>query len=64
MRASYFALKNASTDHAVCVVDAAGSAVARFTERGDGPVVNALLDAGMTLAVITVITVITGGSRG
>jgi transposase len=68
----------ASTDHAVCVVDASGKAVARFTvehtaaglaelvrrlgragaaeaaiERGDGPVVDALLDAGMTVVVIT-----------
>jgi transposase len=68
----------ASTDHAVCVADAAGSAVARFTvqhtaaglaelvrrlrkagaaeaaiERGDGPVVDALLDAGLTVVVIT-----------
>ena len=68
----------ASTDHAVCVVDAAGGAVARFTvehtaaglaelvrrlrgagaaeaaiERGDGPVVGALLEAGVTVVVIT-----------
>jgi transposase len=68
----------ASTDHAVCVMDAAGGAVARFTvehtaaglaelvrrlrkagaseaaiERGDGPVVDALLDAGLTVVVIT-----------
>jgi transposase len=68
----------ASADHAACVVDAAGTAVARFTvehtaagladlvrrlrkagvreaaiERGDGPVVDALLDAGMTVVVIT-----------
>jgi transposase len=68
----------ASADHAVCVVDAAGRAVARFTvehtaaglaelvrrlrkagageaaiERGDGPVVGALLEAGVTVVVIT-----------
>jgi transposase len=68
----------ASADHAVCVVDAEGSAAQRFTvehtaagladlvrrlrkagaaeaaiERGDGPVVDALLDAGMTVVVIT-----------
>jgi len=68
----------ASTDHAVCVVGAAGGAVARFTvehtaaglaelvrrlrgagaaeaaiERGDGPVVGALLEAGVTVVVIT-----------
>jgi transposase len=68
----------ASADHAACVVDAAGKAVARFTvehtaaglaelvrrlrkagaaeaaiERGDGPVVGALLEAGITVAVIT-----------
>jgi transposase len=68
----------ASADHAACVVDAAGKAVARFTvehsaaglaelarrlrkagacevaiERGDGPVVDALLGAGMTVVVIT-----------
>jgi transposase len=68
----------ASADHAVCVVDAAGKAVARFTvehtaaglaemirrlrragaseaaiERGDGPVVDALLEAGVTVVVIT-----------
>ena len=68
----------ASADHAVCVVDASGSAVARFTvqhsaaglaelvrrlrkagaceaaiERGDGPVVGALLEAGVTVVVIT-----------
>jgi transposase len=68
----------ASTDHAACVVNAAGQAVARFTvehtstglrelvrrlakagvaevaiERGDGPVVEALLGAGMTVVVIS-----------
>jgi transposase len=68
----------ASADHAACVVDAAGAAVARFTvehtaaglaelvrrlrkagaaeaaiERGDGPVVDALLDAGISVVVIT-----------
>jgi transposase len=68
----------ASADHAVCVVDASGKAVARFTvehsaaglaelarrlrksgaaeaaiERGDGPVVGALLEAGVTVVVIT-----------
>jgi transposase len=68
----------ASADHAVCIADAAGAAVARFTvehtaagladlvrrlrkagageaaiERGDGPVVDALLDAGVTVVVIT-----------
>ncbi len=68
----------ASADHAVCVVDAAGKAAARFTvehsaaglaelvrrlrkagaaeaaiERGDGPVAGALLDAGVTVVVIT-----------
>jgi transposase len=68
----------ASADHAVCIVDAAGEAVSRFTvahtaeglgtvvsrlakagarevaiERGDGPVVDALLAAGVTLVVIT-----------
>jgi transposase len=68
----------ASADHAVCVVGAAGQAVARFTvehsaaglaelarrlrkagageaaiERGDGPVVDALLEAGVTVVVIT-----------
>jgi transposase len=68
----------ASADHAVCVADAAGEAVARFTvehtaaglaelarrlrkagageaaiERGDGPVVDALLEAGVTVVVIT-----------
>jgi transposase len=67
-----------SVDHAVCVVDAAGKAVARFTvahtapgladlvrrlrkagaceaaiERGDGAVVEALLEAGLTVVVIT-----------
>lgn len=68
----------ASTDHAGCVVNTAGQAVARFTvehtstglrelvrrlakagvaevaiERGDGPVVEALLGAGMTVVVIS-----------
>jgi transposase len=68
----------ASADHAVCVVDADGQVVTRFTvehtaagladlvrrlrkagareaaiERGDGPVVDALLDAGVTVVVIT-----------
>jgi transposase len=68
----------ASADHAVCVVDASGQAVARFTvahtaaglaelagrlrkagaaeaaiERGDGPVVDALMAAGITVVVIT-----------
>jgi transposase len=68
----------ASADHAVCVVDAAGEVVSRFTvahtaeglrtlvqrlgragvaeaaiERGDGPVVDALLEAGVTVVVIT-----------
>jgi transposase len=68
----------ASADHAVCVVDAAGVVVARFTvehtaaglaelvrrlarggaseaaiERGDGPVVDALLSAGVTVVVIS-----------
>jgi transposase len=68
----------ASADHAVCIADAAGVAVARFTvghtaagladlvralrkagageaaiERGDGPVVDALLNAGITVVVIT-----------
>jgi transposase len=68
----------ASTDHAVCVVDAAGQATVRFTvphsaagladlvsrlrkarvaeaaiERGDGPVVGALLEAGIATVVIT-----------
>ena len=68
----------ASADHAVCVVDAAGKVVSRFSvehtagglrtlvqrlaragvceaviERGDGPVVEALLDAGVTVVVIT-----------
>jgi transposase len=68
----------ASADHAVCVADASGKAVARFTvehsaaglaglarrlrkagaseaaiERGDGPVVDALLNAGITVVVIT-----------
>ena len=68
----------ASADHAVCIVDAAGEVVSRFTvahtaeglrtlvqqlakagagevaiERGDGPVVDALLAAGVTVVVIT-----------
>jgi transposase len=68
----------ASADHAVCVVDAAGEVVSRFSvehsaeglrdlvqrlarvgavqaaiERGDGPVVDALLEAGVTVVVIT-----------
>ena len=68
----------ASADHAVCVVDAAGRVVTRFSvehtaeglralvqrlaragaaeaaiERGDGPVVEALLAAGVTVVVIT-----------
>jgi transposase len=68
----------ASADHAVCIVDAGGAVVSRFTvahtaeglktlvsrlaragvtevaiERGDGPVVDALLEAGMTVVVIT-----------
>jgi len=68
----------ASADHAVCIVDAAGAVVSRFTvahtaeglktlvsrlaragsaevaiERGDGPVVDALLAAGVTVVVIT-----------
>src|SRR5215469_3401394 len=68
----------ASADHAVCVVDAGGAVVSRFTaahtaeglrmlvarlaragacevaiERGDGPVVEALLGAGVTVVVIT-----------
>ena len=68
----------ASADHAVCIVDAAGAVVSRFSvahtaeglralasrlaragvaevaiERGDGPVVDALLAAGMTVVVIT-----------
>ena len=68
----------ASADHAVCVVDAAGAVVSRFSvthtaeglralvrrlaragaaevaiERGDGPVVDALLAAGVTVVVIT-----------
>jgi transposase len=67
----------ASADHAVCVVDAFGEAVSRFSvahtaeglralvrglaragvaevaiERGDGPVVGALLAAGVTVVVI------------
>jgi hypothetical protein len=62
----------ASTDHAVCVIDAAGAVVWRHTvthsragltrlvelgvtrvgiERGDGPVVEALLDSGLRVAV-------------
>ena len=68
----------ASADHAVCIVDAGGAVVSRFTvahtaeglktlvsrlaragvtevaiERGDGPVVDALLAAGVTVVVIT-----------
>jgi len=68
----------ASADHAVCIVDAAGEVVSRFSiehtaaglwhlvqrlasagvtevaiERGDGPVVDALLAAGVTVVVIT-----------
>ncbi len=68
----------ASADHAVCIVDAAGEVVSRFTvahtaeglrvlvsrlaragvcevaiERGDGPVVDGLLAAGVTVVVIT-----------
>jgi transposase len=68
----------ASADHAVCIVDAGGRAVTRFTvehtaagladliralgkagaaeaaiERGDGPVVDALLGAGVTVVVIS-----------
>ncbi len=68
----------ANNDHAVCVVDAAGTVVCRFSidhsaaglatlirrlaqvqagevaiERGDGPVVDALLDAGLTVVVIS-----------
>ena len=68
----------ASAGHAVCVVDAAGAVVSRFSvshtaeglrvlvqrlaragvtevaiERGDGPVVDAMLEAGMTVVVIT-----------
>src|SRR5215469_11405824 len=68
----------ASAGHAVCIVDAAGVVVSRFTvahtaeglrtltqrlaragarevaiERGDGPVVEALLAAGVTVVVIT-----------
>jgi transposase len=68
----------ASADHAVCIVDAVGEVVSRFTvahtaeglqalvrglaragvaevaiERGDGPVVDALLAAGVTVVVIT-----------
>jgi transposase len=68
----------ASTDHAVCVVDATGTVINRFTiehtaaglseltrrlakaaageiaiERGDGPVVEALLTAGLTVVVIS-----------
>jgi transposase len=68
----------ASADHAVCIVDAAGAVVGRFSvphtaeglralvhrlakagvaevaiERGDGPVVDALLQAGVTVVVIT-----------
>src|SRR5215472_15167872 len=68
----------ASTDHAVCIVDAAGAVASRFSvahtaeglrtltqrlaragarevaiERGDGPAVEALLAAGVTVVVIT-----------
>ena len=68
----------ASAGHAVCVVNAAGRVVSRFSvehtaeglralvqrltragvaevaiERGDGPVVDALLQAGVTVVVIT-----------
>jgi transposase len=68
----------ASADHAVCIVDATGAVVDRFTvehtaaglaelvrrlaktgagevaiERGDGPVVDTLLEAGMTVVVIS-----------
>ena len=68
----------ASAGHAVCIVDAAGAVVSRFTvahtveglralvrglaraggaevaiERGDGPLVDALLAAGVTVVVIT-----------
>jgi transposase len=68
----------ASEDHAVCVVDAAGQVVTRFTvahtaqglrelvrrlakagvcevaiERGDGPVVETLLEAAVTVVVIS-----------
>ncbi len=68
----------ASADHAVCIVNAAGQVVTRFTvahsaagladliralgkagaaeaaiERGDGPVVDALLGAGVTVVVIS-----------
>ena len=68
----------ASADHAVCIVDAAGAVVSRFSvahtadglralvqrlaragacevaiERGDGPAVDALLAAGVTVVVIT-----------
>ena len=68
----------ASADHAVCLVDAAGRVVTRFSvahtaeglkalvqrlaraeaaevaiERGDGPVVDSLLAAGVTVVVIT-----------
>ena len=68
----------ASAGHAVCIVDAAGGVVSRFSvehtaeglralvsrlaragaaevaiERGDGPVVDALLAAGVTVVVIT-----------
>ena len=67
----------ASTDHAVCVIDATGTVIWRHTiahsraglirlttrlaelgvtrvgiERGDGPVVQALLDAGLPVAVV------------
>jgi transposase len=68
----------ASADHAVCIVDAGGEVVSRFSvehtaeglralvqrlaragvaevaiERGDGPVVDALLQAGVNVVVIT-----------
>ena len=68
----------ASADHACCVVDATGKAIARFTvnhtgtglteltrrlakagvaevaiERGDGPIVEALIAAGLTVVVIS-----------
>jgi hypothetical protein len=68
----------ASAGHAVCIVDAAGAVVSRFTvahtaeglrtlvqrlaraeaaevaiERGDGPIVDALLAAGLRVVVIT-----------
>ena len=68
----------ASAGHAVCIVDAVGDVVSRFSaghtavglrhlvrrlagagvteaaiERGGGPVVDALLEAGVTVVVIT-----------